>query len=120
MEIISWLRGLKVVAKKLCRAYLGCMPGFKPFSLAATDLLASYPPVFPNLDWIHVPIHIINDGARIGLSSDLLGLFRSIEFIEENERFQKKLEVLPPSVRNAWPRTKARMQDSLAMPGLDF
>ncbi len=107
----------------LARGYVGCIPdsGFQASdAFKAFESMRTYPPLFPNLNWAYVPIHILNDGARIGIPPDLLGLIRSIENVHESDRFTRRFGTLPIEIRNAWNRLKSRMQTSLAMPGLDF
>jgi hypothetical protein len=79
-----------------------------------------YPPLFPDLDWEYVPIHIVNDGVRIGLPPHLLGLFQTIENIAESENFIRSLNSMPVEIRNGWSKVKSHLSTSVAMRGLDF
>jgi hypothetical protein len=104
----------------LARRYVGCIRDSRFQALDAFELMRTYPPLFPNLNWTYVPIHILNDGTRIGLPPNLLGLFRSIESVEESDRFARRLATLPIEIGNAWIRLKSRIKNSLALPGIDF
>ena len=104
----------------LARKYVDCIPDSRFHALDAFEFTRMYPPLFPNLNWTYVPIHILNDGVRIGIPPDLLALFGSIENVDESDRFTRTLATLPIEIRNAWIRVKTRMRTSVRMQGLDF
>jgi hypothetical protein len=107
--------------EKLVRNYLGTISAFEAPYLSAFDLMRSYPPLFPNLDWQYVPIHILNDGERMGLPADLLALFSRIEQpIVETEQFARSLAALPRNIRENWDRTRSRVKLTLHSSGMDF
>ena len=107
--------------ESLVRNYVGSIFAFEARYPSAFDLMRSYPPLFPNLDWQYVPIHILNDGERMGLPADLLGLFSRIEQpIVETEQFARSLAGLPKNIRENWDRTRSRIKLTLHSSGMDF
>jgi hypothetical protein len=76
-------------------------------------------PISPRIDWRYCPIHLVDDGARIGIPRGWLSCFSCLSDIEETDEFRKRLEVLASPIQRAWRRTKAKLS-SLITPGVDF
>jgi hypothetical protein len=106
--------------EQLARSYVGCIPELDTSRLHGADLSGLYP-LRPAIDWRHVPLHIIDNGARFNLPSGILGLFRSIEGpIKESSKFQTELARLPERIRKAWDRLRERLAVSTSAAGTDF
>jgi hypothetical protein len=63
----------------------------------------------PRIDWRYCPIHLVNDGARLGIPPDFLSFFGRILAFVESERFLERLRNMPDSIQRAWERTKSRL-----------
>ena len=88
--------------------------GFK----SGYDWAAQFP-IRPRIDWRWCPIHIVHDGARLGLPAGWLGFFSRLDRITETEGFVKRLGKLAPPVQAAWDRTKQRLSTCITA-GADF
>jgi hypothetical protein len=73
----------------------------------------------PRIDWRYCPIHLVNDGARLGIPPDWLGFFSRLSAIEETDEFRKELEMLAFPIRRAWKRTKQKLGIAITA-GADF
>jgi len=104
----------------LARAYVRCIPDSPISALDAFEWMRTYPPLFPDLEWEHVPIHILNDGSRFGIPPNLLALFQTIENIKETERFARSLASMPGEIQRGWQKVKHQLRTFVAIPGLDF
>jgi hypothetical protein len=103
----------------LAESYAREIRGYDAAHLDAVDLLRLYP-FAPTVDWRHCPIHVLNDGERLGLPSGLLELFRSIPELAETERFRRDLAGLPVAIQAAWGKTRRMLATTTTLPGLDF
>jgi hypothetical protein len=63
----------------------------------------------PRIDWRYCPVHLVNDGALLGIPPDFLTFFSRILAFEESERFLKRLRNMPDSVQKAWKKTKRNL-----------
>lgn len=104
---------------QLVKDYVACIDGYQAPALEAVELWR-FLDTGRQLNWRYCPIHIIDDGKRLGLPANLLGLFRSIVSIIEMPRFKKQLNRLAQREAKAWERAKALLGDSTARAGLDF
>ena len=73
----------------------------------------------PRIDWRYCPIHLVNDGARLGIAPDFLSFFGRIPAIVESERFLKRLRDMTDSIQRAWERTKLKLALAITR-GADF
>lgn len=76
-------------------------------------------PIQPKIDWRHCPIHVVNDGSRLGLPSDWLQFFARLVEIKETSGFQKKLQLMDGSIQRAWERMKQKLGVAITS-GADF
>jgi hypothetical protein len=85
---------------------------------AGYDWAAQFP-IVPKIDWRYCPIHIVNDGHRLGIPADWLNFFSKLSGISESKKFRKRIAALPEPVQRAWERTKVKLQASITT-GADF
>lgn len=76
-------------------------------------------PIRPRIDWRYCPIHLVHDGARLGIPSDWLTFFSRIENITETDTFYTMLVALAQPIQKAWERTKRKLKEAITR-GLDF
>jgi hypothetical protein len=76
-------------------------------------------PIRPRIDWRYCPIHLVNDGARLGIPPDWLGFFSRLSAIEETDEFRKELDLLASPIQRAWERTKQKLGIAITA-GADF
>jgi hypothetical protein len=76
-------------------------------------------PILPKIDWRFCPIHLVNDGHRLGLPPEWLNLFSQLSKIHETDSFRGCLGSMHPSIQKAWERTKNRLEQYIP-PGADF
>jgi hypothetical protein len=76
-------------------------------------------PMRPWIDWRYCPIHLVNDGERLGISPDFLSFFSRIPTIVESDRILKRLRDMTDSIRRTWERTKLKLASAITR-GADF
>ena len=76
-------------------------------------------PLRPRIDWRYCPIHLVHDGARLGIPPEWLTLFSRLSAIEESADFRKKLQMLAIPIQRAWERTKHKLGVAITA-GVDF
>ncbi len=76
-------------------------------------------PIRPRIDWRYCPIHLVHDGARLGVPNNWLNFFSRLDAIEESDDFRENLRKLAPPIQQAWMRTKGRLQVAITR-GADF
>jgi hypothetical protein len=76
-------------------------------------------PIKPRIDWRYCPIHLVNDGARLGIPPDWLSFFSRLQNIKESDQFIDALVRLAHPIQQAWERTKRKLDVALTH-GLDF
>jgi hypothetical protein len=76
-------------------------------------------PMRPRIDWRYCPIHLVNDGSRLGIPPDFLSFFARIPALVESERFLKRLRDMADSIQRAWERTKLKLAVAITR-GADF
>jgi hypothetical protein len=94
-------------------AHKGLWGGFSGY-----DWPAQFP-IRPCIDWRYCPIHIVQDGRRLGIPDTYLNFFSHLGVIEETEDFLRKLAQLATPIQNAWSRTKTKLHESITR-GADF
>jgi hypothetical protein len=75
--------------------------------------------ILPRIDWRHCPIHLIHDGASLGIPDEWLNFFGRLESINESDSFLRRFKKLGPPIQDAWRKKKARLQECITR-GLDF
>jgi hypothetical protein len=105
--------------ERLARAYISQIGGYDDSYLSAMDLMRIYP-FTPSIDWRYCPIHVMDDGERLGLPPIDLGLFRTVAGIGESDKFRKQLVRMPPAVQTAWERAKEILEINPHVGGLNF
>jgi hypothetical protein len=106
-------------SSELVRKYIETPEGYEQQVLPAVDLFRLFP-FDPNIDWRDCPIHILHDEHRLGIDPLALGLFRQVCAIQETSSFQRRFEGLPKQIRDKWAKTKEKIGQTTALPGLDF
>jgi hypothetical protein len=76
-------------------------------------------PIRPKIDWRYCPIHIIDDGARLGIPPGWITFFASLANLHEPPEFERKVSALPPPIQRAWFRQRDRLKVAIT-PGADF
>jgi hypothetical protein len=76
-------------------------------------------PIHPTVDWKFCPIHLVQDGGRLGLPKDWIKCFSKLEGIRESEKFVKTLGSLSVQIQSAWSRTKTKLHTAITS-GADF
>ena len=76
-------------------------------------------PIRPRINWRYCPIHLVNDGERLGIPPELFNFFSRLSAIKETEDFQKKLGMLASPIQRAWERTKQKLGIAITA-GADF
>ncbi len=87
--------------------------------IAGFDLFSLFP-FRPSIDWRFCPIHIVQDGTRLGIPNTWLLPITSISEIEEPERFLRQLRALDVTVQRRWQLCKEKLSTSVSLNGFDF
>lgn len=82
------------------------------------DWVAQFP-ILPKIDWRYCPVHLVRDGARLGIPPNWLTFFSRITNITETTKFYAELSLLAQPIQDAWKRTKQRLHEAIT-PGTDF
>ena len=105
-------------SSELVQKHLETSEGYGDF-LPAVDLFRLFP-FNPHIDWRYCPIHIVHDEHRLAIDPLALGLFQRVCAIQETSSFQRRCEGLPEQIRKKWKKTKEKIGQTTALPGLDF
>lgn len=76
-------------------------------------------PVRPRIDWRFCPIHVVDDGAMLGIPPGWLSFFSRLTAIDETEKFRDQFHSLSPPIQRAWVRVKERLKVAITR-GADF
>ncbi len=76
-------------------------------------------PIRPQVNWRYCPIFLVDDAKKYGIPSGWLECLSCIPLIEESFSFREQLARLGQDNRDAWVRTKRRLQQTITR-GADF
>jgi len=105
--------------EKLARNYLSCIPDYGRGGIPSLDLMGLYPQ-WPQLDWRYCPVHVVDDTPHLRLPPFKIDLFRTVEGIEESNKFRARFAREPARVQQSWEKAKQQLAISTAIRGLDF
>jgi hypothetical protein len=105
---------------ELLHQYVGQTKAYAHERHEAVNLVQFFPG-FPIIDWRLCPIHLINDGSRLGIPEGLVRFIACIDGnIDESPSFVKQLSRLPAGISKKWDWAKTRLRYSTLDKGLDF